>query len=375
MKTIERRWRLILGRLSDRSMGERPLDGRDAAMQAALDFLYSRAYEKRGLRLGSASRGAGSQDSLPAVLDWMKELPKLFPDDVCETIRADALDRFEMHEILQDPETLSRMAPNRRLLESLLMLKGKMNAAVTEQLLRIVSAVVEEIARRLRREVQTAFGGRRNRFQRSYLKIARNFDWKRTIRDNLRNYDPERGRLIVNRLYFNGRVKRLLPWDVILCVDQSGSMATSVIFSAVMAGILAGLPGVTARIVVFDHGVVDLSDRVNDPVHLLMTVQLGGGTNIGRAVSYCETLVRNPGRTVLALISDFYEGADERALLASVKRMAESGVTLLGLAALSDAGTPDFDRGLAGRLDRVGMRVGAMTPGRFANWLAEVMDR
>lgn len=375
MQAIERRWRLILGRLSDRSLGGNSLDRQDAAMQTALDFLYSRAYAKRGLQLSPGSRGAGSRASLPSVLDWIKELPRLFPDDVCETIRGDALERFELHEIVQDPKTLAQMQPSQSLLESLLMLKGKMNTAVMDQLRRIIAAVVRQITRRLRREVHTAFGGRRNRQRRSVLKISRNFDWQRTIRDNLKHYDTKRRQLIINRLHFNSRIKQRLPWDVILCIDQSGSMATSVIFAAVMAGILAGLPGVKVHLVVFDTAVVDLSHHINDPVEVLMTVQLGGGTNIGKAMTYCETRVRHPQRTVLALISDFYEGADERPLLAAVKRMAGARVTLLGLAALSDAGAPDFDRQLAGRLDRAGMHVGAMTPRHFARWLAEVMER
>lgn len=376
MKKIERRWRLILGGLGERALGaQNALRAGDRAMQTALDYVYNRAYAKRGFELEGGSRGAGQGTPAPSVLDWLRGLPKLFPDDVCETIRQDALDRFGMHEILTDAEALGQMPASQNLLESLLMLKGKMTAEVLEQLRRIIAQVTAEIAERLRREIHTAFGGRRNRFRRSRLKVANNFDWQRTIRANLKNYDSERGQLVIKELIFNSRIKHHLPWDVILCVDQSGSMVGSVIHAAVMAGILGALPGVKVRLVVFDTRVVDLSQLARDPVELLMTVQLGGGTDIGGALSYCEGLVVNPHRTVLALISDFDEGGDEGRLLAVVRRMAATRMHLLGLAALTDEGAPDFNRDMAERLSGLGMHVGAMTPLRFAHWLAEVMDR
>lgn len=375
MKAIERRWRLILGGLGERALGGSPLGKTDQAMQSALDYLYNRAYEKRGIQLTPQRRGAGAGSRVPAVLDWMKLLPGLFPEDVCETIRQDALDRFELHEILTDPDTLEKMPANQNLLESLMMLKGKMSSAVLDQLRRIIAQVVADITGRLKQEIHSAFGGRRNRLRRSNLKIANNFDWQRTIRANLKHFDRERGHIVIQQTFFNSRIKQHLPWDIILCIDQSGSMAGSVIHSAVMAGILSALPGVNVRIVVFDDRVVDLSHHVNDPVEILMTVQLGGGTDIGKAMHYCEQLIVNPHRTVLALISDFYEGGDARRLLTVVRRMAEIRVKMLGLASLDDAGPPDFDRQLAGRLATAGMHVGAMTPMRFAHWLTDIMDR
>jgi hypothetical protein len=148
----------------------------------------------------------------------------------------------------------------------------------------------------------------------------------------------------------------------------------SVIHSAVMAAILAGLPGVKVKLVVFDTSIVDLSDRLDDPVGVLLSVQLGGGTYIGRAMSYCETLVENPTRTVFALISDFCEGASPREMYAATARLNEARVKLIGLAALDDAAAPDYDAATAARLQALGMRVGAMTPDRFAEWLAGVMQ-
>ena len=195
-----------------------------------------------------------------------------------------------------------------------------------------------------------------------------------TVRANLKNFDAERGKIIADRIFFNARERRRLPWKVILCVDQSGSMTDSMIYAAVMAAILAGLPGVSVRMVLFDTSVVDVSDRLTDPLETLLSVQLGGGTNIGRAVRYCEQFVEDGERTVFALITDFAEGASPRPLYASVARLNEARVKLIGLSALDDAGMAYYDHIVAARLADLGMNVGAMTPDRFAEWLAGVIS-
>lgn len=163
---------------------------------------------------------------------------------------------------------------------------------------------------------------------------------------------------------------------MVLCLDQSGSMANSVIYTAVMAGILAGLPSLRVRLVVFDTSIVDLSAYVDDPVETLMSVQLGGGTDIGRALTYCEQThtSENPRRTVLVLVSDFYEGASPQALLAACRRLREAGARLLGLAALDEQADPVYDRQMAERLVAEGMDIAALTPKQLAEWLVKVIS-
>jgi Mg-chelatase subunit ChlD len=250
-----------------------------------------------------------------------------------------------------------------------------MKGPVLAEARRLIARVVEEIRRKLEQEIRNAITGRMNRFRRSHLKIARNFDARDTIRRNMKNWNGKLQKLIVEQPRFFSRVKRHLPWEVILCIDQSGSMTDSVIHSAVMAGILSGLPVVRVKLVVFDTSIVDLSDRASDPVEVLMSVQLGGGTNIGQAVRYCEQLVSQPRRTVMVLVTDFCEGADPRTLIAACRRIHESGVKLIGLAALDSAANAWYDRQLAERLVAVGMEIAALTPLELAKWLAEVMNR
>lgn len=369
-----RRWRLVLGRYAKPlETGDWSQD--DGRMDASLDYLYGREYERKGmLRAGGSSGGGGSLDpSQLRAIDWLQQARKLFPQEVFERVQGHAIERYELSGLLRDPAVLASLEPNQALAKALIGMRGRLSAGMHDAVRAIIRRVVEEVTERLRKDFVNAIVGRRNRFRRTQVNSAQNFDWRATIAANLKHYDQASGRLVIARPYFNARVKRSLPWDVILCVDQSGSMMDSVIYAAVVAGILSSLPGVNVRLVVFDTSVVDLSHLASDPVEVLLTVQLGGGTNIGRAVQYCEQLVSNPQRTVLALISDFEEGAPPGPLLACLKRLAESRVTLLGLAALDERAQPVYDQSMAQRLANQGMHVAALTPQHFAQWLAEVM--
>ncbi|WP_299295570.1 VWA domain-containing protein [uncultured Tateyamaria sp.] len=364
-----RRWRLALGRYANQQLGG--LAGQDNAMDQSLDFLYGREYEGRGLE---RDRGAGSLDPTQLhALNWLGKAKGLFPQSVFETLQGHALDRYGLTDLLKDPKTLDSLEPNQDLLKVLLSFHDRADPAIKAKLRDVADRIIRDITERLRHDVMRAFSGRRNRFRRSNIPSAANFDWRNTLRENLKTYDPDTRRIIAQTLRFNSREKRRLPWTVVLCVDQSGSMTDSVIHSAVMAAILCGLPGVTVKMVLFDTSIIDVSDRLTDPLDTLLSVQLGGGTNIGRAVSYCEDFISDPDRTVFALISDFAEGASPRALYAALARMAEARVRMIGLVALDEQAAPYFDPMVAGKAADIGMQVGAMTPDKFAAWLAEIM--
>jgi len=351
------------------------LSASEERMANALEVLYSREYRGRGVRQDKRL-GPGSLD--PSQLNvprWLNEIRELFPKSACERITKHALDRYGMVELIQDAETLKNLEPSTELLAAVLSLKGHMSGHVLTEARRLIARVVEEIKRKLSKEIQNALSGRANRFQSNPYKVAQNFEPRSTIRRNLKNWDPERNQLIVDEPRFYQRVRRHMPWEIILCVDESGSMTNSVIHSAVMAGILAALPMVRVRLVIFDTAVVDLSEYVRDPVEVLMSVQLGGGTNIGQAVRYCETLVSQPRRTILVLVTDFCEGADPRVLIAACRRLREAGVRLIGLAALDMEANPWYDDKTAERLASEGMEIAALTPTELARWLAEVMQR
>lgn len=372
------RWRLVLGRYAGRHL--RPeMDAVAQRRERALDYLYGREYGGRGVRGRDSSEAArgprrGSLDpSQLSVPRWLAEVRELFPRETLETIEKHALERYGLDDLLCDKETLERLEPNQDLLRALLSFKGQMNGEVLDAARRLIRKIVEELREKLAREVRTALAGRLDRFRRSPLHVAQNFDWRGTLRANLKNYQPDRQQLVLERALFFARTRRHLPWRIILVVDQSGSMVDSVIHSAVLAGILSGLPAIDVKLVVFDTSVVDLSSQVDDPVEVLMSVQLGGGTDIGQALAHAERLVELPQRTVLALITDFCEGAPPKRMLQVTKRLHDAGVTLLGLTALDAAAEPVFDQGLAARMTALGMDVTAATPQQFARWLAQRM--
>lgn len=373
------RWRLVLGRYAEQRLGSAAGGSRQARMEAALEYLYGREYSGRGVRPGtgdgeadSPNREGGLGDSVLALVDWLGEVRELFPRQTAETVEKHALERYGLTELVTDPRALERLEPNEQLLKTLLSLKGMMQPEVLTIARRIIQQVVDELRRKLEAEVRQALSGRLSLHRHSPLRLAANFDAVGTIRRNLKNYDPETGKLVLERVLFFERNTRRLPWDIIVCVDQSASMVGSVIHSAVMAGILSGLPAFRVRLVVFDTKIVDLSDFADDPVEVLLSVQLGGGTDIAKAVRYCAQLVENPARTVLVLVTDFFEGGSPAELVRVVRELAEARVTMLGLAALDGDAHPAYDKAMAQQLADHDMKIAALTPAQLANWLVEV---
>ncbi|MDR3213917.1 MAG: VWA domain-containing protein [Azoarcus sp.] len=364
------RWRLLLGDAAEAACGG--LAGDALAADAALEWLYGRDDE----RAERGERGVGQGASQLTVPDWINAIHSLFPQEVIERLERDAVERYGIDEVVTNLDVLERIEPSESLLRAVLHTKHLMNPQVLAAARRLVAEVVRRIMERLATEVRHAFSGTRDRRRRSRYRVARNFDFKRTLAANLRRWHPERQKLYVETPVFISRTKRHAErWDIILLIDQSGSMVDSVIHSAVMAACLWHLPGMCTHLAAFDTQVVDLTSDVADPVELLMKVQLGGGTDIARAVAWAQTLVAHPGRTVMVLVSDFYEGGSASELVRRVKALVEAGVKVLGLAALDAEAKPSYDRELAARLVNAGAHVGAMTPGQLAVWLAEKMEQ
>ena len=371
------RWRLVLGKYASDQLSV-AMGVQQRRMEQSLDFLYGREYQGRGIRGqgdGKPKERTGTLSSSQLTIPhWLSEVRELFPKETVETIEKHALERYGMTELVTDQDTLEKLEPNMDLLKMVLTFKGHMKGEVLNSARRIIRQVVEELKENLAQDIRQVMAGKLNRFRRSPLKIAQNFDWRGTLRANLKNYDPARKHIVLEELKFFSRLKRHMPWEIILCIDQSGSMLGSVIHSAVMAGILAGLPLLRIKLIIFDTAVVDLSGYVDDPVEVLMSVQLGGGTDIGQAMEYCEKLVEIPRRTVLVLVSDFYEGASPKRLLASCKRLKEAGVTLIGLGALDEDANAAYDGKMAERLAAQGMDIATLTPKQLAEWLVKIIS-
>ena len=366
-----RRWRLVLGSDAESSAGV-SLTGTDAGMDNALQALYNPDPAGGGAR-GDGRRG-GLGSSAPSVARWLGDIRTYFPSSVVRVMQRDALERLDLRRMLLEPEMLEAVEPDVHLVSTLIALKSVIPNKTRDTARLVVRRVVEQLQRRLANATRQAVTGALNRSARSTRPRYAEVDWHRTIRANLKHYQPAYRTIIPETRFGFGR-KRSSLRDIILCVDQSGSMAASVVYSSVFGAVLASLPAVSTRFVVFDTAVVDLTDTLDDPVELLFGTQLGGGTDINRALAYCESVVRRPSETILVLISDLYEGGVREDLLKRAASLAASGVRIVALLALSDQGSPAFDHANAAALAELGIPAFACTPDLFPDLMAAAISR
>jgi Mg-chelatase subunit ChlD len=356
-----RRWRLVLGSETNETLG--PLSGeRDLGVDRTLQALYES--DRRG-GLGSSS---------PSVARWLGDIREYFPASVVQVLQHDAISRLDMTRMLLEPEMLQNVQPDVRLVADLIALSHVIPAKTRDTARQVVKRVVDELLSKLAEPTRQAVYGALNRAARNRRPRHNDIDWNRTIRANLKHYQPEY-RTVVPEIRIGYGRRRQSMRDVILCIDQSGSMAASVVYSAIFGAVLASLPAVATSLVVFDTAVVDLTDQLEDPTDLLFSVRLGGGTDINGAVAYCQGLVRAPHDTVFVLISDLFEGGVENEFLKRANNLVASGVQCVVLLALSDQGAPAFNANLAGQLAAIGVPAFACTPDRFPDLMAAAIAR
>ncbi len=397
------RWRLVLGRYAgdrlgqqrlksfyaaddddqhgegeqvggDDPMGEAPapdlaeLLAEGERLDGALEYIYDREYARRAHRTAGGGRSAGL--SVPA---WLNDVRDLFPAEAAHVMQHDALRRYGMTELVTDPELLRQAEPSEALLKAILQFKHMMTGEVLEAAREVVGGIVDGISERLLDQTRAALTGGQEPLMTPPARTFRNTDWKKTILRNLKHYDHERARLLADTIFYKHRTKRRSPWTVIVAVDQSGSMMDSLIHSAVMAAIFAALPSVTAHLVLWDTRVVDVSDMVDDPMAVLMSCQLGGGTEMYPAMQYCAGLIREPDKTIFVLISDWYIWGEADRCLALAHELTEAGVRGVGLCALDADARPVHDQKFARELAGCGWFVASLTPKRLAEHIGKII--
>ncbi|WP_406199396.1 VWA domain-containing protein [Kitasatospora sp. NBC_01560] len=367
-----RRWRLVLGGEADGT--GRALRGRDAAMDGALAALYRGAPEE-GRTGRPGRRGAGLGGSAPQVARWLGDIRGYFPSTVVQLMQQDAITRLGLDRLLLEPEMLDAVEPDVHLVATLLSLKHALPETTRESARAVVGKVVAELERRLADRTRAALGGALDRSARVNRPRHRDIDWDRTLRANLGNYLPEHGTVVPERLIGHARARSAVRKEVILCIDQSGSMAPSVVHAAVFGAVLASMRTLDTRLVVFDTSVVDLTEQLADPVDVLFATRLGGGTDINRALAHCQSRITRPSETVVVLISDLYEGGIREEMLKRVAAMKAAGVQFVALLALSDEGAPAYDHAHAAALAALGAPAFACTPDAFPEIMAAAIEK
>lgn len=355
------RWRLILG--SDtRALANVGLNEQQSVMDAALAAIY----DGNTSQSGAGGKKGGLGPSAPNLAKWLTDVRTFFPQDVVSVIQSDAIERKGLTKLLFEPETLKNVKPDISMVGTLMALKGQIPEKSKETARQLVKEVVDEIMKRMEQNLRRAVTGALNKKAHSPISNFASTDWKRTINRNLKNYDTKTKRLIPEKFYFFERSQKQKNWTVILDIDQSGSMADSIIYSSVMGSIFASMPALDTHVVAFDTQVTDLTELCrNDPVDMLFGVQLGGGTDINKSVAYCQELITNPRKTMFILISDLYEGGVRAGLLRRLSQMHEDGVKVITLLALSDSGRPDYDANLGKEISKLGIACFACSPDKL----------
>ncbi len=365
-----RRWRLVLG--AD-DAGGAPADDanrltpRDARLDAALGALYG---------AGAGGRRGGLGGSIPKVARWLGDIREFFPAPVVQLVQRDAFERLGLKQMLLEAEFLAAVEADVHLVANLIALRGIMPDKARETARLVVRKVLAELMARLEAAMTQAVRGALNRAQRTSRPRPRDIDWGRTIRANLQHWQAEHRTIVPERLVGHGRAsaQRRLE-QVVLLVDQSGSMATSVVYASVFAAVLASIPALRTRLVAFDTVVLDLTDQLADPVEVLFGIQLGGGTDINQALAFCQDRIEDPAKTHLVMITDLYEGGDAAEMLARAAALVGAGVNLVVLLALSDDGRPSYHAGHAAALASLGAPVFGCTPDLFADMMATALRR
>ncbi|MET1005442.1 MAG: VWA domain-containing protein [Propionibacteriaceae bacterium] len=365
------RWRLLLGEPAESELGV-SLSKEETEMDGALEALYDPDAPDEG---SGTRRSGGLGQSAPQVARWLGDIRTYFPTSVVQVMQRDAIERLNLTSMLLEPELLDSLQPDVHLVGTLVSL-GKVMPETTKATARtVVGQVVTQIEQRVANQTRAAVTGAVNRASRTQRPRLADIDWNATIGKNLKHYLPELKTVVPERLVGYGRSSQVVAKDVIVAIDQSGSMAESLVYAAVFGATLASMRAVKTSLVAFDTEIADLTELLSDPVEVLFGCQLGGGTDINRAIAYCASLVTRPLDTVFVLISDLYEGGIAEQMLRRIADLLSDGVTVIVLLALSDSGAPSFDHDHAAALADLGVPAFACTPDQFPDLLAVALGK
>ena len=364
-----KRWRLILGEDTD-NLNAAPLSDSEMVMDQALNLIY----ESNDSGDAGTKRSAGRGASSPKLAKWLTDVRNFFPSDVVSVIQADAIERKGLTQLLLEPESLQNVTPDLNMVSNLLALKDAIPEKSKESARQLIKVVVDEIMKKMEMDLRRAVTGAMNKKAHTPIANFASTDWKMTIERNLKNYDVATKRLIPERFYFFERTQKQKNWTVILDIDQSGSMYESIIYSSIMGAIFASMPVLETHVVAFDTNIMDLTELCrNDPVDALFGFQMGGGTDINKSVSYCQTLITEPKKTIFILISDLYEGGVRKGLLRRLENMKDDGVVVITLLALTDSGKPDYDKNLGKEISKLGVPCFACTPDHLPDMIGAAL--
>lgn len=356
-----RKWRMILGGHQNDGTGL-SLSAKDVQIDNALEALYD------------SDKSGGLGPSSPNVSRWLGDIRSFFPNTVVQVMQKDALQRLNLTQMLFEKEMLENVEADVHLVATLMTLSRVIPDKTKDTARQVVRKVVDELMKKLAQPTQQAITGSLNRSARNRRPRHNEINWHLTIQKNLKHYQPEYKTIIPETRIGYGRKRSSLK-DVVLCLDQSGSMGTSVVYSGIFGSVMASIPAIKTKMIVFDTAVADLTEELSDPVELLFGVQLGGGTDIHSALTYCQQIITRPMDTVLVLITDLYEGGNPEGMRKRAAELTAAGVQVVTLLALNDDGAPSYDHHNAQFFSNLGIPVFACTPDKFPDLMAAALSK
>lgn len=384
-----RRWRLILGKMEEKEEEKAGAgaglgglsDPQDQLRDRYLDLVYgggltTRHASRRGGSGAMGGLGPGSRDpSCPSLPDWLPQAQDCFPHPARVILQEHIVERRGMVEALLDPRTSLPVTPSVGLLTQLL----RMRHSIPPRALELVRAIVQRVVERLKEELVTlitkSLVGSASASQVTRHGRSADVRWRRTIDENMQHYQTDLGTIIPDRITFRERqAKRRNPLHVILVVDQSGSMVESQLYAAVIASILASLENLATHVFMFDTTVVDVSDHLDDPVEIMMSTHLGGGTNIHLALTTAARAITDPCNTLMVLISDLCEGGSRGPMVRTMASMRAQGVHQLCLLGLTRDSVPYYDPIAAREIASHGIPTICATPDELVEVVRELMS-
>lgn len=355
------KWRLILGSKSDPDNNVE-MEGDLSGMGDTLDALYD------------SDRKGGLGASAPNVNRWLGDIRTYFPSPVVQIMQRDALHNLGLNRMLLEPELLEAIEADVHLVGTLISLSKILPDRSKETARQIVKKLTDELEKKLKHPLIQAIRGSLRKSAKTYRPKPKDIDWHKTIRANLKHYQADYKTIIPERLIGYDRRKNSLRHFYLL-LDQSGSMADSVVYASVISSILASLSSIKTEVIAFDTQVVDLTEHLDDPVDLLFAVQLGGGTHIAQAVQYVSERISQPKDSIVVLLSDLFEGGHRETLFKQIADIQAKGAQFICLLALNDEGAGAYDRQHAQRLAQMGIPTFASTPDKFPNIMAAAIAR
>jgi Mg-chelatase subunit ChlD len=371
------RWRLILGKAAEQNLeesGEVSLSAQQEKMDAALGEIYDDNSGDSNSEAKQQRKVGGLQKSAPALAKWLGDIRECFDNETVALVQKDAIERKGLQQLLYEPELLKNVEPDIHLITTLLSLKEQVPEETKDEVRRLIGKFVEELKESLRSQVEPHVRGVLKRSVSSPLARMDSINWSKTIRQSLKNYDPEKKVLYPEKIHYYGHQRKTANWHVFVDIDQSASMAESMVYAAVMGSIFSSLPAIRTRVVAFDTAVVDLTEECgDDPVDMLYGMQLGGGTDINRSITYCRQFIDEPERSIFILISDLFEGGNRQQMLAQMLEMKSAGVRVICLLTLSNAGLPYYDELIAGELAKADIACFGCTPEKLPDLVKKVL--